>query len=129
MKKSIVIVCFLIGIIISASAQVTSVKYLIDYNESSSLYDCKIVIDEGKATTYVQRKQFTTQYSLVVPTGAQVFLEESHNPLQDNHNYAGTVPCIWVLAPPFTAPAGQPESDFYYLYPTLTPQLAYNDLL
>ncbi|MEM9546324.1 MAG: T9SS type A sorting domain-containing protein [Bacteroidota bacterium] len=112
-----------------SKAQVTSVNYLIDYNEVTDLYDCKIVIGAGSAMTYPQRIQFNAQYSVVVPTGSTITIEELHNPLENNQFYTGTIPCIWDFAPAEISPPVQPEDDFHRFFPSLVPTSSYNNLM
>ena len=119
---------FFIGLVNSNNAQVSSVKYLIEYNESNSLYDCKLVIEEGDATTILQRIQFTAQYSVVVPTGAQLSIQERYNPIQNNQNYGGTIPGKWQDNSPEISPPSQPQNDFYSIVPVLSPVSSYNNL-
>jgi len=128
MKKTILILGFIIGIIFKIDAQIYETKYLIEYNDSTSLYDCKIVIIEGEATTYPQRIQFNAQYTIVVPTGTTFTLDSLHNPKENNQFYTGTIPCEWGLGPKAIAPPTQPELDYHTVIPNLSPPSAYNNL-
>ena len=129
MKKSILFFLFFIGLVNFINAQISSVKYLIEYNESSSLYDCKLIIEEGEATTFPQRIQYPGQYSVIVPTGAQMTVPVGNFPLQNNLDYGGTVPGKWQANSEDKAPPSQPQSDFYSIIPILSPVSAYNDLI
>ncbi len=128
MKKSILILGLTMSIIFTISAQITDLKYLIEYNDSTNLYDCKIVIIGGEATTYPQRIQFNTQYTLVVPTGTALTIEELHAPFEANQFYTGTIPCLWEFGPKEYSPPTQPEHDFHTIFPNLSPVSAFNDL-
>nr|HMU04104.1 hypothetical protein [Saprospiraceae bacterium] len=61
---------------------------------STCLYDCCLIVMSGSATSPIQRAQFGSQYSVVVPTGTQVQIAQLHNPIQNNQFYNGTVPCV-----------------------------------
>lgn len=98
MRKSTTLLFLFFGILFTLSAQVTDVKFLIEYNDITELYDCKIYIAEGEATTYPQRIQFNTQYSIVVPTGTQISIDSFYNPKENNATYTGTIPTLWNLA-------------------------------
>ncbi|MDF1696923.1 MAG: T9SS type A sorting domain-containing protein [Saprospiraceae bacterium] len=110
------------------SAQVTSVQYLIEYNDISSLYDCKIVIESGSAITYPQRIQFNTQYTVLVPAEADCILSEFHNPLEDNQFYTGTQPLVWKEQAHVLSPDVQPENDFYAFIPDFNLIASYDNL-
>ncbi|MEM9544547.1 MAG: T9SS type A sorting domain-containing protein [Bacteroidota bacterium] len=118
---------FLIG---NVFGQVTGVDYVMKYNCETNRYDVYIEVLDGSATTILQRAQFNSQISLVVPTGETVVLHESYLPLQNNQFYDGTTPANWVAGNnPVIAPSAQPENDFYGITPTLTPTAFYNDLV
>jgi len=129
MKRSILFFqLFLFVFINSAVSQVTSVKYLMEYNDQTSLYDCKIVIDEGETTEYLDRIQFNSIYSVVVPTGAQVFVDTLYNPREFNQFYQGIIPCLWQMSGAELALPTQPLNDFHSIFPNLSPPSAYDDL-
>ena len=128
MKKTILFLTFTIGIISALSAQITGVKYLIEYNNTMNLYDCKIVISGGEATSYPQRIQMNSQYTIVVPTGTELSMEERFNPLEENQFYTGTVPCLWEFGIKEFSPPTQPQDDFHTVWPNLSPPSAYNDI-
>ena len=128
MKKSTAVLVFLFGIVLTSFAQVTDVKYLIEYNNEIEKYDCKIYIAEGETTSYPERIQFNAQYTIVVPTGSQVTIDTLYNPKENNQFYTGTVPCLWEFGATEIAPPTQPEHDFYAVFPNLSPPSAYDDL-
>jgi len=128
MKKQILFFCLLFTTSITASAQVTSVNYMIEYNDDTDHYDCKLIVNSGSATTLPQRIQFNAQYTVVVPTGAQLNIEERYFPLENNQNYDGTIPCMWTVSDNLIAPSNQPQNDFYSIVPNLDPICLYNDL-
>ena len=110
------------------NAQVTSVEYLIEYNESTTFYDCKIVIIEGEAISYMNRIQFNAQYTIEVPTGTEIDIVEYHNPFRENQNYTGTEPMEWEFGYNLISPVEKPESDFYIIDPNLGATAAYNNI-
>ena len=112
MKKTLLLLSLIFGILSTIHSQVTSVDYQIKYNDSSCVYDAYIIINAGSATTVPQRIQFNAQYSIIVPTGTDLTISESYMPLQSNATYTGTTPLTWAKGTPVTAPAAQPESDF-----------------
>ena len=123
---SIVLTCLFLPMFISA--QVSSVKYLMKYNPMTSYQDCYIVIEAGSATTPIQRAQFNSQYSLVVPTGSEIEVVEVYMPLQNNQNYQGTTPLNWVIASTVNSPPITPNKDYYAIATTLSPTSFYNNL-
>ena len=127
MKKSILSALLILGIFTLTKAQVTGINYLIEYNDSTSYYDCKIVIASGEATTIPQRIQFNAQYSIVVPTGVDCSIVENHNPLESNYNYMGTIPCNWEIGMTAISPYEIPY-DYYSITPDLGITSSYNNL-
>ncbi|MEM9546323.1 MAG: T9SS type A sorting domain-containing protein [Bacteroidota bacterium] len=128
MKKHILLLSLLLGAINFASAQVLELNYLIEYNETSELYDCKIVITNGQATTFIERIQFNTQYTIVVPHGTMLSIEELHNPIENNGQYTGTIPCLWEFGPKELAPPTASHLDFHAIFPNLSPPSYYNNI-
>ena len=128
MKRSIFIYLLFVGILTSTFAQVTSVKYQMEYNEATSVYDVKLLIQSGSATTIPQRIQFNAQISVVIPTGSTISISEFFNPINNNQSYSGTVPMIWNIGNGVIAPPAQPENDFYEITPDLSITSHYNDL-
>ena len=128
MRKTVFTLFILVGMCFVTNAQVTSVKYLIDYNDLNANYDVKLFIEEGSATTVVQRIQFNAQITVVVPTGSTLSIGEFFNPIENNQNYNGTDPAEWGMGVPSIAPPTQPEEDFYNFFPILDPVSSYNNL-
>jgi hypothetical protein len=108
--------------------QVTIVDYLLKYDSTSCWYDFHIIIQEGMAVTVLQRAQFYSQISLVIPTGTPIAIEDKYMPLQGNQSYTGTVPLPWALGTPVVNPPASPGNDFYSIVPILSPASFYNDL-
>ena len=122
---------FILGLIFvlnHAFGQVQGLNYHIRFNQNSCLFDCCIIINAGTAITAIQRAQFSSQYSVIVPTGSNVFIAANHNPKQNNQSYGGTQPLIWSIGSFIQNPAALPESDIYSITPSLTPTSFYNNL-
>ncbi len=128
MKNVILILGIIFGASFAMHAQVTDVKFLIEYNDATSLYDCKIVINEGETTTYPHRIQFNSQYTIVVPTGTTLTIDSLHAPWENNATYTGTIPCLWEFGPKEISPPITPDLDYHTVIPNLSPPSAYNDL-
>ncbi len=126
--KSILLALFLFLLITPIDGQVTGAKYKIEFNESTTLYDCKLVIIDGSTSTVFHRIQFNAQYTIVVPTGCTFEIAELHMPLVDNQNHTSTTPMKWTIGSIITSPISQSESDFYSITPSLAPTALYNDL-
>jgi Secretion system C-terminal sorting domain len=108
--------------------QVEKVKYYLRYDESKCWYDICLVILEGSATSTINRAQFNSQITIVVPTGSQFTIEKLNLPLQANQNQTGTKPLVWYVNNFVASPESQPESDFFGITPTLNPTSFYNNL-
>jgi len=127
-KLQIVLAMCLLSATIAAG-QVTGIAYKIDYNNSTDLYDCKIVVTAGATSTNaISRIQANAQYSIVVPTGSLVQIAELHMPLVGNVDYEGTQPMDWEMTNQITAPLAQDQSDYYSIIPRLAPAAYYNNL-
>jgi len=113
---------------LNVQAQVTGVQYAILYNSETQLLNCYIYIDEGKANGIRDRVQFNAQYSLLIPTGAQINIESSFMPLIDNQKFLGIKPVQWNISSSLISPEVIPEFDLYGLTPTLAPAGFYNNL-
>ncbi|MEM9548558.1 MAG: Ig-like domain-containing protein [Bacteroidota bacterium] len=128
MQKAILSFLLTLGICSTISAQVSSVKLLLEYNEVSTDYDVKLFIEDGSATTVMNRVQLNSRITVVVPTGSTIQLSEFFNPIQDNANYTGTQPMEWLMGEGTIAPPVQPDEDFYDFFPSLTTTSHYNNL-
>lgn len=126
-KLALFFILFLVALT-STMAQVTTVKFLIEYNEVTTDYDVKLSIESGSATTIPQRIQFNAQISVVLPTGSSIVESENFNPIENNSTYSGTVPMTWSIGSSAIAPPEQPESDFYSITPDLGVTSHYNNL-
>jgi len=110
-----------------SQAQVFGVKYYMEYNTSTCLYDCHIIITNGSATHPVYRTQFNANYTIVAPTGTTVTVAENYLPLENNQWYAGTDPIEWNIgASAFNVLNS--GVDYHPISPSLSPAGQYNDI-
>jgi hypothetical protein len=126
--KTILVLTFLLHISDQCMAQVSGVNYQIRFNPATCLYEARLIITGGSATSAIQRAQFSAQYSIVVPTGSSVNIAANHMPLQNNQNYGGAQPTIWYISSSVQNPAALAGYDLYSITPTLTPTSFYNNL-
>ena len=112
----------------SLYGQVTKVDYLLEYNCETNLYEVKLKVLDGSATTIPQRAQFNAQMTLVLPTGTDLEIIELVNPIQNNHFFTGTEPTEWVFGAELISPVGDPAHDFYPAAPKLAPASFYDNL-
>ncbi len=127
MKSIFSILLFCIGLS-SINAQVSDLKYLMKYNCETNAYDVKIKIMEGSATTPLERVQFNSQLTILVPTGMSFEILERFQPLENNQLYGGVVPNEWSIYSPIVSPIGHEKYDFYSVAPRLSPTSFFNDL-
>lgn len=128
MKKSIL---FLALLFISSIAfsQVTIIYYDLEYNETTDLFDCNMVVEGETATSAAERLQYGAQFSIVVATGTTVTLEESYLPIYNNETYTGTVPMNWSIENIEVDPPELPGFDIIGIVPDLSgPPAHYNNL-
>ncbi len=129
MKKSIY-VCLLmcVGLLSTLEAQISELKYLMNYNCETSQYDVSIKIMEGSANTILDRIQFNSQLTILIPTGMSFEIVDRYQPLEDNQTYQGTVPNAWATYTPIISPDGHEKYDFYSVAPKLAPASFFNDI-
>jgi hypothetical protein len=115
---------------LSLSAQVSEVKYSVEYNESTAFFDCYLHIIKGstRAGMHVDRVQFNAQFSLVSHAGVDIEIIERFNPLIDNIDNNGTEPNGWQIFNRLKSPDEAPGLNFYSISPKLAPTSHYNDL-
>ena len=116
------------GCVLQMHAQLLEVKYALSFNPSTNLFDCYLFVEEGKATTVFDRIQFNSQFSLTIPTGADVEVATTYMPLIDNKDYQGSNPIQWNITSKLVAPEIAPHLDFYGITPNLAPVGFYNNL-
>ncbi len=114
--------------IAKSHAQVKAVNYELQYNASTGMHDCYIIIKKGNAVTMRDRVQFNSQIAVLVPTGSSLEVSKTFMPLEDNQQYKGLKPIEWKVQKPLTGPSAAPKTDFYSITPNLFPSAFYNDL-
>jgi hypothetical protein len=115
---------------IQLTAQITAVRYELQYNKKEKTTDVYLIIVEGQTNPEVppHRIQFNSQVGIVVPKGTPLEIIATHNPLQDNREKKGTKPSRWESVNPMLSPNGAPKSDFYSIRPVISPTAFYNEL-
>ena len=121
----ILVICSLTSVL---RAQVTGVNYQILFNPATCLFEGRLIINSGSATSPIQRAQFSAQYSIIVPTTSTLTLVSNHMPLQNNQNFGGIHPTVWFVSSYIQNPASLPDYDIYSITPSLTPTSFYNTL-
>lgn len=124
---------FLLSLIIAlmpllSHAQVTGVNYFIRFNSESCLFEANIIINSGAATSAIQRAQFSSQYTIVIPSSSSLNIVANHMPLQGNQNYGGTQPTTWNIGSIIVNPEASPGNSFYSITPVMNPASFYNNL-
>lgn len=112
-----------------AIGQITCTDYLLNYNSETKQYDLNLLILEGSTNTTLERAQYSTQISIVVPTGQSVELTDTNMPIKSNQSFTGTIPAKWTLGDQVNAPQSSPTSDFYSISAVLSPSSFYNNLM
>lgn len=112
----------------ASQAQVRRVNYKVQFNPVTNLFDCYIVVKEGKASKMIERIQFNSQYTIVVPAGSEVKVANYYMPIENNQNYDGVKPAKWNISNKILKPASDPFNDYISIVPSLTPISLYNDL-
>ena len=107
-----------------AYSQVLSVNYQLEYVDSSAHYNMNLIINSGFATSYLDRIQFNSQYTLIFPDSLNFNFVEFLMPLKDNSNTTGTVPTTYFEH------ASEDQLGYTYLAlrPTISPICAYNNI-
>ncbi len=127
--KSIPFIVLLSLLVGTLSAQITSIEYQMNYNNNTGLFDCYVLFTGGQATTTFHRTQGSSQFSIVLPTGTDVVLTESYNPLHANiPSGSGTVPQDWNVTTSTFAPSITPELDYHSITVNLGPTARYNNV-
>ena len=124
--NTLLLTVLLVGI--SKAQNVQSLDYWLKYDPTTCWYDFHIIILEGYAEGPGQRTQFSSQISVVIPTGSTISMAELYLPLQSNQNYTGTVPTNWNFGPSISDPGSSPGNDFISITPSLVPASQYNNI-
>lgn len=109
-------------------SQVQSVDYSLRFNSETCLFDCYLIINEGKTKSTVSRAQFNSQVTIVVPAKSNVFVEESYMPLRDNQSYRSGEAVPWEITNELERPADLKDSRLVSISPILAPTAFYNDI-
>lgn len=129
MKKVFYIFLLLgLGALSSLEAQITDLKYLLKYNCETNQYDVKIKIMEGSANSVLERVQFNSQLTILIPTGLNFEIVDRYQPFENNQTYEGTVPNQWETLTPVLSPDGHDKYDFYSVAPKLAPASFFNNI-
>lgn len=128
MKYLLSFCLFIVFAVNSLDAQVTELKYLLKYNCETNNYDVMIKIMEGSATSILERVQFNSQLTILIPTGMSFEIVDRYQPLENNQMYDGTVPNEWSTFSPVISPQGHEKYDFYSVAPKLAPASFFNNL-
>ncbi len=106
-------------------AQVDGVDFLIEYNDSISLYDCKIVIQEGNAFSLMDRAQSNSTFTIVVPAGRVLTVQKSYEPKAYS---APLTPIEWAIHNSMDGPPITPELKYVSITPGIGQLYVYNNL-
>ncbi len=130
LNKSFLTIVFYLSFLFLSDllAQITGIKYMLQYNTETENMDCYLVIIEGNAKDIRQRVQFNSQISLVAPNGTVPVIENSYMPLNDNQTYTGTQPCKWKIMSTIISPSITPEYIYLSVVPELKVSSFYNNL-
>lgn len=123
-----VLMCLGMVILQPGHAQVTGVKYKLEYNAVTDEFDAYIFIVSGSATTIPRRTLTNTQYTLVTPAGSNVEIVRSYMPVRNNQNYLGTEPAPWSITTSVLNPAITPHLDYHSVTPSLAVASQFNNL-
>jgi hypothetical protein len=110
------------------NAQINAVQYQLRFNERTNLFDCFLLIKDGKASTAQERIQLNSQYTLKVPARSAVQIVKSYMPLLDNKHDADSKPQPWVVANIIAEPAADKVHDYISIVPSLAPTGFYGDI-
>lgn len=109
-------------------AQISKVSYSVKFNEKTNLFDCYFKVMQGSAKSARERTQFSSQFTVMIPTGSKVTVAENHMPLQNNRDYNGDKANEWRISNKVYKPQVEPKYDFISITPSLSPVSYYNDL-
>jgi len=109
-------------------SQIQSIDYSLRYNSKTCLFDCYLIVNEGKTKSTVSRAQFNSQVTVVVPVKSNVFVEESFMPLKDNQTFRSAEPVSWEVTNEIEQPDVLSDSRLVSISPILAPTAFYNDI-
>jgi hypothetical protein len=68
-----------------AQSGIEGVSYKLKYNTDSCWYDVYLIINAGSATTPIERLQFNSAITFVIPTGTTLSIPRGYMPLINNN--------------------------------------------
>lgn len=128
MKKSILLSALFFLSFQFGFSQVQSVDYSLRYNSETCLFDCYLIVNEGKTKSTVSRAQFNSQVTIVVPVTSSVYVEESYMPLRDNQEFRSNEPVAWEITNELEKPSDLSNSRLVSISPVLAPTAFYNQI-
>ena len=128
LRYPLLCVIFLLFGLNNASSQVYDVDYLIEYNVDSCHFDAKIVIHEGNAISLMDRSQFNSTYTFVIPAGSTLTITGSYEPkILAFPN--PVIPTEWAISNSLDGPAITPDLKYVSVIPEIDPLSVYGNLL
>ena len=127
-KKNILLCALFFLITQIGFSQIQSIDYSLRYNSETCLFDCYLIVNEGKTKSTVSRAQFNSQVTIVVPVTSNVFVEESFMPLKDNQTFRSAEPVSWEITNELEQPTELNDSRLVSISPILAPTAFYNDI-
>jgi hypothetical protein len=127
-SKNFTLIVFLLSFVSMSNAQIRGINYKMQFNPATNLFDCYLIVKEGKTSKLTERAQFNAQYTIIVPSGSQVKVAKTYMPIENNQTYKGTTPAKWTLSNKIIKPLSDPFNDYISIVPNLTPVSFYNDL-
>ncbi len=127
--KKLIAFSVLLFVSLFSYSQITGVKYVIELDDDTGYYECKLIITEGSATDYIDLIQLNSQFTIVIPIGNEIWHNENFNPLINNETQTSTDPAEWILIKYKYSPSEQPESSYYTFSPNVDIETSsYNNL-
>ncbi len=127
MKTFFVILSMLLVVLVGQS-QIEKVGLKLDYNAHEDVFDCKMVILKGEAKDPFQRIMLSTQIGMVLKANTSIDIVNPLNPIQNNMDYEGTIPCDWHFQTIVDAPDENPAAKYCGIIPAEAPSSFFNDL-
>ena len=109
-------------------SQIQSVDYSLRFNSETCLFDCYLIVKEGRTKSTVTRAQFNSQVTIIVPVTSNVFVEESYMPLKNNQTFRSSDPVSWEITNELEQSSELNNSRLVSISPLLAPTAFYNDL-
>ncbi|MFT4532972.1 MAG: putative repeat protein (TIGR01451 family) [Saprospiraceae bacterium] len=127
--KKLLALSVLLFVSLFSYSQITGVKYMVELDDDTGYYECKLIITEGSATDYIDLIQLNSQFTIVIPIGKEIWHDENFNPLINNETQTSTDPAEWILIKYKYSPSEQPGSSYYTFSPNVDIETSsYNNL-